>query len=375
MDTCDVLIVGGGPAGSSCARQLVAAGLNVIVLDKSSFPRDKVCAGWITPAVVEELEIDLADYRRDHVCQDIRSFRTGSMEGSSVHNQYNETVSYGIRRCEFDHYLLQRSGARLRLNEPLQQLQREGNFWIINNSIQAPMLVGAGGHFCPVARYLGARVGKSERSVAAQEMEFEMTAEQAANCPLQADTPELFFYPDLSGYGWLFRKDNFLNIGVGREDTGKIAQSAEAFLEWCKKQGKVPRDVTAKLKGHAYLLYEHAARTMVADGVLLIGDAAGLAYTESGEGIRPAVESGLIAAQVIVHASGDYQEGRLKPYAENIVARFGERQHTQNAWLPGNIKRALARQVLTNRFLSRHILLDRFFLHINDPPVQLEKAS
>ena len=52
-ESCDVLIVGGGPAGSSCARQLRRAGLDVLILDKSEFPRDKVCAGWITPQVVE----------------------------------------------------------------------------------------------------------------------------------------------------------------------------------------------------------------------------------------------------------------------------------------------------------------------------------
>lgn len=375
MDTCDVLIVGGGPAGSSCAKQLVEAGLDVVVLDKSQFPRDKVCAGWITPAVVEELEIDLSDYRRSYVCQDIQAFRTGPMQGPYVHNLYNDTVSYGIRRYEFDHYLLRRSGARLKLSEPLQQLQRQNSYWIINNSMRASMLVGAGGHFCPVARYLGARVGKTERSVAAQEIEFKMTAEQAETCPVKADTPELFFYPDLSGYGWLFRKGDFLNIGVGREDTGKISQSATVFVESLKQRGKIPHNTPEKLKGHAYLLYEHAARKLVSDSVLLIGDAAGLAYTESGEGIRPAVESGLMAAEVILHANGDYKESRLKPYLENIATRFGERQAISNAWLPGNIKRALARQVLSSRFLSRHILLDRFFLHINDSPVQMQRAS
>ncbi|MGH8709796.1 MAG: FAD-dependent oxidoreductase, partial [Burkholderiales bacterium] len=48
-DSCDVLIVGGGPAGSTCAWQLVRASFDVLVLDKHTFPRDKVCAGWITP--------------------------------------------------------------------------------------------------------------------------------------------------------------------------------------------------------------------------------------------------------------------------------------------------------------------------------------
>jgi menaquinone-9 beta-reductase len=49
VETCDALIVGGGPAGSTCAWQLRQAGLDVVVIDKTRFPRDKVCAGWITP--------------------------------------------------------------------------------------------------------------------------------------------------------------------------------------------------------------------------------------------------------------------------------------------------------------------------------------
>jgi len=374
VETCDVLIVGGGPAGSSCAWRLVAAGLNVIVLDKSDFPRDKVCAGWITPAVVDELAIDLEEYRQHHVCQDIRGFRTGSMQGPYLHNKYDHAISYGIRRCEFDHYLLMRSGARLRLNESLKQLQRYDNHWVVNDSIHASMVVGAAGHFCPVARYLGAKIGKIEQSVAAQEIEFEMTAKQACTYCIDADTPELFFYADLSGYGWLFRKGNFLNIGVGREDSENISQCTLQFMELLKQRGKIPKNVPIKPKGHAYLLYNHAFRKLLDDGVLLIGDAAGLAYTESGEGIRPAVESGLIAAEVILNADGDYQQHNLQPYHEHLIKRFGEK-HEQNIWLPGNLKRVLAKQVLTNRFLSRHILLDRFFLHSNEQPMLLDEVS
>ena len=57
MDRCDALIIGGGPAGSTCANALVRHGLDVLVLDRKAFPRDKVCAGWITPAVVEVPEL------------------------------------------------------------------------------------------------------------------------------------------------------------------------------------------------------------------------------------------------------------------------------------------------------------------------------
>ena len=111
-DTCDVLIVGGGPAGSTCARTLRRAGLDVIIMDKSVFPRDKVCAGWITPQVVEEVDLDVDDYRQGRVFQPISSFITGMGEQANAAVNYDTIVSYGIRRCEFDHYLLERSGAR-----------------------------------------------------------------------------------------------------------------------------------------------------------------------------------------------------------------------------------------------------------------------
>ena len=72
---CDVLIVGGGPAGSACARRLREAGLDVVVIDKAVFPRDKVCAGWITPQVVEDLQIDPDRYRQGRTFQPITGFR------------------------------------------------------------------------------------------------------------------------------------------------------------------------------------------------------------------------------------------------------------------------------------------------------------
>src|SRR5262245_14891203 len=99
MDACDCLVVGGGPAGSSCARVLIQAGLDVVVLDKATFPRDKICAGWITPAVVDELDLDLTDYQRERTLQPITGFRTGLIGGPPVSTNYHRPVSYGIRRC------------------------------------------------------------------------------------------------------------------------------------------------------------------------------------------------------------------------------------------------------------------------------------
>ena len=126
MDSCEVLIVGGGPAGSSCARRLREAGIETVILDKATFPRDKVCGGWITPAVVEELEIDLAEYARGRVLQPITGFRISRMGDADVETDYGRAVSYGVRRFEFDDYLLQRSGARLILGKAPEQRGTRG---------------------------------------------------------------------------------------------------------------------------------------------------------------------------------------------------------------------------------------------------------
>jgi geranylgeranyl reductase family protein len=313
MDAYDVVIVGGGPAGSSCAWRLRNSGLRVAILDKQTFPRDKVCGGWITPAVLQELEIDPDEYARTRVLQPITGFRTSCIGGPPVETRYERPVSYGIRRFEFDDYLLKRSGARLVQGESLTHLERSEGEWILNGRITTRLLVGAGGTFCPVARYLGARVNR-ETIVTAQEAEFEMDARQMSGCSIQEETPELYFCPDLKGYGWCFRKRNVLNVGLGRSDPHRLSGHVAEFLKFLKASGRLSFDLPSSLPGHAYLLYGAAARSVAGDGVLLIGDAAGVAYARSGEGIRPAIESGLLAAKVIAGAQRDYSAERLELY-------------------------------------------------------------
>jgi len=152
MESCDVLIVGGGPSGSSCAWGLRGSGLDVTILDKQAFPRDKVCGGWITPSVFTDLEIGPSEYASKRVLQPITGFRVGGIGGRSIETSYGQTVSYGIRRREFDDYLLKRSGARILPSATLGSLARSGDGWIANGDIWARLIVGAGGHFCPVAR-------------------------------------------------------------------------------------------------------------------------------------------------------------------------------------------------------------------------------
>ena len=367
----DVVIVGGGPAGSTLARALTGCGLVVAVLDKAQFPRPKVCAGWVTPAVMDELEVDLQHYAMGRTLQPIHAFRTGQIGQPQVQSDFpGAPVSYGICRTEFDDYLLRRSGAELLLGQAFKSMQREAQGWLVNNSITTRLVVGAGGHFCPVARAIGARRA-SEMAVAAQEIEFAMSAQQKAACTVQGEVPELFFTPDLKGYGWVFRKGDYLNIGLGREDKHKLSSHVRRFCEYLQSEGKIPRDLPGKLRGHAYLLYHHATRRLVGDGALLIGDSAGLAYPQSGEGIRPAVESALLAAQVIVDCRGDYRRELLQPYVDLLEARFGRRESDRGFMprLPAVFRQAIARVLMKNRWFSRSILTARWFLHTGEAPL------
>ena len=375
MDRCDALVVGGGPAGSSSAWRLRRAGLDVVVLDKARFPRDKACAGWITPPVLDVLEIDPGDYGEGRTLQPITGFRTSRLgrdgAGPEVETRFPEPVSYGIRRCEFDRYLLERSGARLELGGPLATLERRGDRWVANDRLEAPVVIGAGGHFCPVARALNGPA-RAEPVVAAQEIEPRLNG---AACAIAGDTPELFFCPDLRGYGWCFRKGDYLNVGFGRQDSRRLPSHARQFVDWLRASGKIPRDIATRWPGHAYLLRGSSPRSTVGDGILLVGDAAGLAYPQSGEGIRPAVESGLMAADTLLALGGRYDRARLEPYAARLTERFGRpvRGRPWHDALPAGVRGAAAGWLLANPWFTRNFLIDRAFLQRPQPP--LEAAS
>jgi flavin-dependent dehydrogenase len=354
---CDALVVGGGPGGSTCARLLRLAGWNVVVADRARFPRDKVCAGWITPGVFPLLDLDAAEYRATGMTlQEITAFRTSVIGASAVETTYDHVASYAIRRCEFDDFLLRRACARVLENTPVTTLRRADGRWIVNEAIDAGVVVGAGGHFCPVARHLRGGADTST-PVVAKEAEFRLDGRASGTA---GSTPELFFCRDLEGYGWCVRKGDYLNVGIGRRTSVDFNNHVRDFMAFLERTCTLSPAADLKWRGHAYLASGAGARPLVADGMLLVGDAAGLAYAESGEGIGPAIESGRRAAEMLIALNGRSQAADLQPYAD-ILAR----RHPRARPTPATLKSAaaaLGRLLLGSRTFTRHIMLNRWFL-------------
>jgi flavin-dependent dehydrogenase len=360
VERADVLIVGGGPAGSACARRLVAGGRDALVLDAATFPRDKPCAGWITPEVVGELPMTLEEYGRHHTLQAISRFRVGRIGGRPVDVDYGAPVSYGIRRCELDAELLRRSGARVREGERVRKIRRTGGEWVLNEAYTASVLVGAGGHFCPVAQHLNGRKDTTP-VVVAREIEFPLTDAERDGCRVEGERPELYFCRDLEGYGWCFRKGDYLNVGLGRRDPRALGRHVSAFVDWLVDEARLQRPPEKGWRGHAYGLRAGRPRRPGGDGVLLVGDAAGLAFGASGEGIGPAVVSGRLAAEVLLEAHGGSNGTRLETYTRRLLEALGPAA-TSRA-LPAPAARLAGAALLASPWFARRVVLDAWFLH------------
>jgi len=291
MEDADVIIVGGGPAGSTCAWKLQESGLKVIILDKQLFPRNKLCAGWITPKVVHDLNIDRHSYPYS-----ITKFNRLHIHIYGRHFPI-KTVQYAIRREEFDFWLMQRSHTPL-IHHAVKYIREENKHYIIDEAFRCRALVGAGGTHCPVYHtFFKDNVQRPQKkAIIALETEFHYDVSDP-NCYLW------FFENKFPGYSWYVPKDNFLNIGIGGKQSVLQARNETIVEHWDYFLGKLKKhslisNIDPKPTGYLYYLRDDQIKPQKGN-LYLIGDALGLATLDMGEGIGPAVESGLRAAAAI----------------------------------------------------------------------------
>ncbi|MDX1499965.1 MAG: NAD(P)/FAD-dependent oxidoreductase [Woeseiaceae bacterium] len=324
MRSADAIVVGGGPGGSTAAWQLVRAGLDVLVLDRAAFPRLKLCAGWVTPEAMADLELAPGDYPHGLLTFDRLRLHWKILAAAPATRQHS------IRRYEFDAFLLERSGAEV-VQHNVRSVSRDGDDFVLDDAFRCRYLVGAGGTACPVYRALFSdrhhRHGGLQTATLEQEFAYEW---QDPDCHLW------FFDDGLPGYAWYVPKARgWVNVGLGgmaeqlKVRGGHLRQHWQAFVARLRDQGLVRYDDYAP-KGYSY--YIRGDVRGIRDGnAFLVGDAAGLATRDLCEGIGPAVQSGLRAARAIVE-DADYDLEDVPPLSGGgFASRLLEKRFTASA--------------------------------------------
>lgn len=293
MTQFDVIIVGGGPAGSSCAWQLCRRGVKCLILEKEEFPRLKLCAGWITPQVVSDLEIDTTAYPHRLLTFDVTHVHLYGLTFKLRSPQHS------IRRYEFDDWLLQRSGAPV-IQHDVKRIAQRGNRFVIDDDFECTYLIGAGGTGCPVYRNLFREGNPRTRLLQVVALEHELPCEWT-----DGDCHLWFFEKGLPGYSWYVPKqDGYLNLGLGAIGTRLKLKGQHVGAHWdhfvaiLRRRGLVAETLALSPQGYSYYLRDQVAARRIGNA-LLIGDAAGLATRDMAEGIGPAVRSGILAANAI----------------------------------------------------------------------------
>jgi flavin-dependent dehydrogenase len=296
--TCDVIVVGGGPAGASAARRLKAGGADVVVLDKEVFPRLKLCAGWITPEVVRDVDLDPVAYPHRFL-----SFRRLQFHLKGLRVPI-ACIQHSIRRFEFDEWLLQQSNAPV-FTHTVKDIRCDGADYVIDNQYRCRYLIGAGGTSCPVHRGFFRTAFPRVRALQTVTLELEFPFEwQDPDCHLY------FFEDGLPGYSWYVPKARgWLNVGVGGMAQRLKQRDEDIWLHWQRFANRLESRfgiaVPAEPTGYSYYVRGPVDRVRV-DNAFLVGDAAGLATRDLCEGIGPAIRSGMRAADAIL-TSADYQ--------------------------------------------------------------------
>jgi geranylgeranyl reductase family protein len=354
-DEADVVIVGAGPGGSAAAYHMARHGLRVLMLEKTEFPREKVCGDGLTPRATRQL---------------IRMGVDTSQKAGWLHNKGLRVIGGGVRleldwpdlasfpshglvrtRLDFDDILARRAteaGAVLRTGVTVTGpvLDNEDRAVGVTAELgpgkepvqfRAPLVVAADG----VSGRLPLAMGLAKR----EDRPIGVAVRRYYRCPVKADDDYLESWLELRssadserllpGYGWIFGLgDGRVNVGLG------ILNSSKAFgktnyrrmlTDWL---GSTPGDWGMRDEANAAGPILGAALPMgfnrvphYTRGVLLVGDSGGMVNPFNGEGIAYAMESGELAAEVAVQAlarpAGPERERALAAYPAELKLRFG----------------------------------------------------
>ncbi len=324
----DVIVVGGGPSGATAARACAERGLRTLLLDKAEFPREKPCGGGVSLAAERLLREPLPPAVAEVRCRLLRTVYRGSISEIA----YDGPFLASVRRARLDAYLLEsarQAGAVVRPGQAAHALQGAA-VWARGHRYSGPVIEADGErltcHACIVADGV---TGAISRRLIGPFPKHQLALCLTAEAELDAHAADAFRREGIEvhyavvpvGYGWLFPKRDSIYVGVGAH-LPAARSLREAFTGFTRSNGlrllAPPQAALVPVGG--------IRRPLVGDGWLLVGDAAGLADPFSGEGIRYALASGELAAQVLVdclHRGFPPTGDTLATYSRLLRRRFG----------------------------------------------------
>ena len=324
----DIIVVGGGPGGSTTATFCAKAGVKTLLIEKERLPRYKPCGGCLSAKTVRLLGFDLSPVIENTVYG--AKFTYCSKDPFFIESK--KPIAFLVMRDRFDQVLIDRAleaGTKVLDGERVTKVEEgaDGVSLELTSGVKlrCQVLIGADGSESMVARSLFLRPKKNDGYGVAVESET----------PFNSSVPfpkEEFQFVHLdfgrvpNGYGWVFPKKEWLSIGIG----GMFRESEKMnprhyFKSFVKGLSYIPEGKTGKMIGHLLPSFYDENQKVAQGRFLLVGDAAHLMDPLQGEGIYYAVRSGMLAADAILEwkkrgiaPSNVYQEAVHLEICENL---------------------------------------------------------
>ncbi len=337
----DVIIVGAGPAGSSAASHLAKQGVDVLLLDKCPFPREKTCGDGLSPRSLHLLgEMDLLDeaVRLGRRCDTVRLMAPAGHTATIAYAQGGDKISYGLflPRLILDELLLQHALAcGAQFESPIRvtdiQTSKTGvevisEYQRRSISFQAQMVIIAIGANSGLLVRMGL-LRKTPRMALCAQAYFEGVTDVMEYAQWS------FHGAFAPGYGWVFPlSESSVNVGAGflpsKRGKHQMLRTAREAFETFIRTPQLQYLLTGAhqsgpVRGFPIRCDFARARTF-GERVMLVGEAAGLVHPLTGEGISYALESGKLAAEHLVKMleTGDLSRKRLQGYDWQLRLRY-----------------------------------------------------
>ncbi|MGH7083742.1 MAG: NAD(P)/FAD-dependent oxidoreductase [Acetobacteraceae bacterium] len=345
----DVIVVGAGPGGAAAASFMARRGMDVLLLDRSDFPREKVCGDGLTPQAIAWAD-------RLGCAAEVLAATKGCIKSCDLYINGRKTLTGGfpdgtqypdfavlLDRRRFDHIILRNAlehGAKFQPRAVVREVVRDAHSVRVaarvagrTTEFRSRIVVGADGVTSVVSRAIG---NVLKAGVMAVSVRGYYTGVRRAGAPIKVYFDRAYF----PGYGWLFvDEDGFANVGLGYAVDSKFSPPdglVPAFQRFLARELAEPLADAKRCgatSGGSSAFYRPGR--IAADRAMLVGDAANQADPLNGGGIHKAMESGYLAAETAAasFASGDFSARSLARYTAGWARQIGGDWQTAEMFL------------------------------------------